>query len=227
MTATVNTASAVEWSVASRPLAGQSVSGDLHAVIPWREGVLLAVMDGLGHGDEATTAARGAVQVLEQHAGESVDSLVQQCHRALQRTRGVVMTLVSLDTRRNTAAVIGVGNVETVIFRSDPHARPRRQSVFLRGGVVGYKLPILHVDAMAVAPGDLIVFATDGVREDFADGVNLMEPLPRMVERLIAENLRGNGSIRNICSVRTRSDGPRLIAASAWSTSRGCTTRRC
>src|SRR5258706_15575434 len=105
----------VEWSVASRPFPGQRVSGDLGVVIPWSDGVLLAVIDGLGHGEEATVAARLAVTVLEQYAGEPVIMLVQRCHRALLHTRGAVMTVVALNTGNDTLTALGIGNVETVV----------------------------------------------------------------------------------------------------------------
>ena len=181
----------IEWSVASRALPGEARSGDLHVVAPWRDGMLLAVIDGLGHGDEATAAAQAAATVLEQHAGESVIPLVQRCHRALQPTRGAVMTLASLNSADDTLAVIGIGNVETVICHANPAARPRRQSVLLRGGVVGYQLPALHASILAVAPGDLVVFATDGVREDFADLIDVREPLVRLVDAIMAKKYRG------------------------------------
>ena len=45
---------AIEWSVASRALPGQSVSGDLHVVVPTADGALIGVIDGLGHGDGNT-----------------------------------------------------------------------------------------------------------------------------------------------------------------------------
>lgn len=181
----------VEWSVASRALPGQSVSGDLHIVAPCEQGVLLGVVDGLGHGDEATAAARIATAVLEQHAGEPVMSLVQHCHRALQRTRGVVMTLVALDAREQTLSAIGIGNVETVISRADPQAKPRHESVLLRGGVVGYQLPAMQTSVMPIAPGDMVVFGTDGVREDFSELVNPADAPARVVERIMANKFRG------------------------------------
>lgn len=182
----------LEWSVATRALPGQLVSGDLHVVAPWRDGMLMGVVDGLGHGDEATLAARAAVAVLEQHAGDSVIALVQRCHRALQPTRGAVLTLASLNTADDTLTVIGVGNVETVLVRADEHARPRRESVLLRGGVVGYQLPALHAAVLPIGAGDVVVFATDGVREDFAELINPADPIPQMVERIMAKKFRGN-----------------------------------
>ncbi len=182
----------LDWSVASRALPGQAVSGDLHVVAPWRDGMLIGVLDGLGHGAEAIAAARIAAVVLEQHAGDAVISLVQHCHRALRNTRGVVMTLASLNTLDDTLTVIGIGNVETVIYRANPAANPRRESVLLRGGVVGYQLPALHASVLPMTAGDLVVFATDGVREDFSDLINAQEPIPQLVDRILAKKFRGN-----------------------------------
>ena len=193
MSATVvNREQCVEWSVATRPHPGQAVSGDLHVVSTCAHGVLIGVVDGLGHGDEATAAARAAIDVLSAHSGEAVISLVQRCHRALQQTRGVVMTLLSLNTDNDTASLIGVGNVETVVVRAAPEAKPRRESVLLRGGVVGYQLPALQAANVPFTAGDLVVFATDGVREDFGDLIISGEPTAQLVDRVMNQKFRGN-----------------------------------
>src|SRR5690242_6201617 len=105
--------------VASRPLKGQAVSGDMHVVKPFGYGVLLAVIDGVGHGDEATAAARAAAEVLEQNAHGSVIALVKRCHDAIARTRGVVLTVASLNALDNTVTWLGVGNVEGRLLRAD------------------------------------------------------------------------------------------------------------
>ncbi len=181
----------IEWSVASRALPGQVVSGDLHVVVPCRDGVLLAVVDGLGHGDEATAAARIATAVLEQHAGEPVVTLVEHCHRSLRRTRGVVMTVVALNAADDTLTALGVGNVETILHRANPGTRPRCESVLLRGGVVGYKLPVLQASVLPIAPGDVVVFGTDGVREDFSELVNPLDSPQQLAEKILARKFRG------------------------------------
>jgi hypothetical protein len=47
----------IEWDVAMRALAGQVVSGDQYLGKPFVNGVLVAVIDGLGHGEDAAAAA--------------------------------------------------------------------------------------------------------------------------------------------------------------------------
>src|SRR5690606_18180403 len=80
----------VEWAVADRAL--QEESGDLHVVAPFDGGVVVAVIDGLGHGPEAAHAARGAATVVTANAGAPLDSLLRGCHDALHHTRGVAMS---------------------------------------------------------------------------------------------------------------------------------------
>src|SRR5438876_7262583 len=109
----------IGWGVASRPLPGEIVCGDRHLIKPITDGVLLAVVDGLGHGAEALTAAKTAIAVLESHAEEPLTALVNRCHQALMKTRGVVMTAATLRWFENKLTWLGVGNVEAILLRAD------------------------------------------------------------------------------------------------------------
>jgi len=192
MAPVVNRAPGLEWSVVSRTSPGEAVSGDHHVVAASADCILLAVIDGLGHGDEATAAARAAAVVLQERPSTPVIELIRLCHDALRATRGAAMTLVAVNVRERTATALGIGNVETVVVRARAGAQPARESVLLRNGVVGYQLPRLQTSEIPIAPGDVVLFATDGVREDFGDRVSAAEPLPQMVERIIAEKFRGH-----------------------------------
>ena len=182
----------IEWGVAARALPGQTVSGDLHLVKPFSKGVLLAAVDGLGHGDEATVAAQLAVTTLGRNAEESILSLVNRCHEALRQTRGVVLTLASLHTGEGTLSWLGVGNVEGRLLRADPKTNPQSESVLLRGGVVGYQLPALRASVQPISPGDLLVFATDGIRAGFTQGLALGDPPQQIADGILARHLKGN-----------------------------------
>ena len=71
------------------------MSGDREFVCRYPNGVLIAAIDGIGHGEEAAIAANTAISVLKTNANRPVISLVQECHEALPRTRGVVMSIAS------------------------------------------------------------------------------------------------------------------------------------
>jgi len=158
----------IAWGVSSRALGGAKESGDLHVVVPCAQTVLVAAIDGLGHGREAALAARTAASVLQRYRDEPLIELMQRCHEALRRTRGAVLSMASFDLRAGTMMWLGVGNVEGVLFRADGSVGPRRDSLALRGGVVGYQVPALRMAELPVEAGDVLVFATDGIRTDFS-----------------------------------------------------------
>jgi serine/threonine protein phosphatase PrpC len=181
----------IEWGVAAQPLEGEAESGDLHVVQPFPEGVLVAAVDGLGHGPEAAAAARSAVATLAEYAREPVISLVKRCHERLIRTRGVVMSLASFNALDNTMTWLGVGNVEGLLLRADAAASPPRENVLLRGGVVGYQLPALRASILPVTRGDVLILATDGIRGGFVEDVTLNDPPQQIAEQILARRATG------------------------------------
>jgi negative regulator of sigma-B (phosphoserine phosphatase) len=161
------TPSLIEYGVATLALPGETESGDLHLVKRVGRGVLVCVVDGLGHGAEAAMAAREAVATVDRHADEFLLPLVKHCDEALHGKRGVVMSLAFLDGRTASMTWLGVGNVEGVLLYAHPGARPTRASLVTRGGIVGSELPRLRADVIRVAPGDTLIFATDGIKSGF------------------------------------------------------------
>src|SRR2546426_3567889 len=109
--ASVGAPALIEWGVATLALPGQAQSGDLHLVKPIGTGVLVAVVDGLGHGAEAATAAQAAVAALERHATESPIALIERCHRALKGTRGAVMSVAVFGRPQRSVTGVGGGDV--------------------------------------------------------------------------------------------------------------------
>jgi len=176
-----------EWGVAMRPLANQTVSGDKYLITPSPVGVLVAVLDGLGHGEDAAQAAETAVAILEKNAHQPLTSLFEICHKALLKTRGVVMSLASFNMPNRTMSWLGVGNVEGVLVRAKEDLSPTREGLLLRGGVVGYQLPSLRVSVLQVMEGDLLALATDGIRESFPERLSPGESPQQNADRILAE----------------------------------------
>jgi len=181
----------IDWAVAGRALPGQERSGDLHVVEPFPAGVLVGAVDGLGHGDEAAQAAQAAVDTLVQHADEPPISLVRRCHEKLLATRGVAMSVASFARANHTISWLGVGNVEGSLFRGNGRSQPARESLLLRGGVVGYKLPRLLPSVVPVEPGDVLVLVTDGIGGYSFDGLWKTEQPARIAQDILARFARG------------------------------------
>lgn len=182
----------MEYGVASFVTPGSSRSGDQEVVRYYAGGALLAVIDGLGHGEEALVAAQIAKRVIEAHATESVEALVRRCHEALRSNRGAVMSLAAIDFERGLLRWLGVGNVQAILCRSDPSAVPVREELLLRSGVVGAQLPTLYSAVIPIRPRDTLIFTTDGIRSNFADGLIASAPPRSLAENILANHLQGN-----------------------------------
>lgn len=187
---TVPAPTLIEWGVASFTLTGQNESGDRHVVKSFPSNILLGVVDGLGHGDEAAHAAKVAVSVLEQGSPEeSLVTLMQRCHEALKGTRGAAMTLLLLNARDNMLTWLGVGNVAAVMLRLNAGAPPPRETMLLRGGVVGYQLPDLRTLALPITRGDTLIVATDGIRSGFEEGMKVTDgPVEPLATKIMAQH---------------------------------------
>ena len=65
------------------------------------------------------------------------------------------------------------------------------EELLLRAGVVGSQLPPLHADAVPIAKGDVLIFATDGIRPEFADELSVLEAPQKLVDKIMANCCRG------------------------------------
>ena len=159
----------LDWSVASRPLPGQMVSGDAHLVAPFTGGVLIAALDGLGHGPDAEASSHAAIEAMSPRPELPVDQLVKNCHRALGRLRGVVMSLASFDVPKARMTWLGVGNVEGLLVRSLSGTGVAKERLLVQGGIVGQTLPTIRPSTVRLTRNDVVIFATDGVEAEFLD----------------------------------------------------------
>jgi serine phosphatase RsbU (regulator of sigma subunit) len=157
--------------IGARALNGASRSGDAHLVLDVLGGLLVSVVDGLGHGPEAALAANRAIDTLRIRPDLPALELIKRCHEALRGTRGAVLSLAVFETARRTLSWVGVGNVEGSLMRCRAEAYRRHDSVPVRGGIVGYRLPPVRVGTVEIEPGDVLVLATDGIRSGFEQGV--------------------------------------------------------
>jgi serine phosphatase RsbU (regulator of sigma subunit) len=181
----------IEWAVAHSALPGEEESGDLYLVRAYEDGVLVAAIDGLGHGPDAAVAAQRAADTLERHHAEPVASLIERCHHNLRGTRGAVITLASFDGRRNVMSWAGVGNIEGTLVRAEPSEERRRESVMLIGGVPGHQLPPPRSAELPVSPGDTLVLSTDGIRPGYLELLSGDDPPNMIVERIMDEFGKG------------------------------------
>jgi phosphoserine phosphatase RsbX len=178
----------VEWGVVTRSRRGEATSGDLAVVVPLPQGVLVAGIDGLGHGREAALAARTAAEVVREHASEDLVSLVRRCHAALKGTRGAAISLAFVSPATSGVTWLGVGNVEGRVLSGEPSSTRPKGSLALGSGLPGHVLPPVSTATLAVRPGDVLVLATDGIESAFADSLDVSGSTRAIGERILADH---------------------------------------
>jgi serine phosphatase RsbU (regulator of sigma subunit) len=177
----------VEWGLAARPYPGETASGDCCTIVPRQDGVLVAVIDALGHGVAAKTTAERVSALVERYADEPLPFLIQRCHRAVMGDRGVVMSAAVIDGARRRMTWAGVGNIKGMLLGAGEGSR--RERLMAPAGIVGGQLPVLKAASLPLAAGDIVILATDGLRDGFADSLALGSEEPQqLAEKLIVDH---------------------------------------
>jgi phosphoserine phosphatase RsbX len=151
----------VATSFLTLPREGEQENGDAVVVRRGDDGVLLAVVDALGHGALAAAAAAAAVAYLDVapvHRG--ITTILEGLHARLRGTRGAAAMVLILSNGGLVGC--GVGNVEM-------RSTKRRVPVVLSPGVLGSSLGRLHLFEAPLSAGDRLVVFSDGIAGRFED----------------------------------------------------------
>lgn len=169
----------VEIAAAVRAMPGERACGD--RAVYWRDEdvLLVAVIDGLGHGPGAARASAAACAYIDAHRDEPLARVVEGCDRALRQTRGAVMTLIRVDPSRAILQHVAIGNVETR-YRGNGDV-----CALTVPGVVGTRLRKVRERSFSVAPGDLFVVYTDGISSQFDLAALAHLPAQELADQLL------------------------------------------
>lgn len=185
----------------TRPLAGESVSGDRYAIRSTAAGQLLLLSDGLGHGKLAANASSMAVEAFLVGAPDSPTRMVDRLHRQMGHTRGAAIGVAELDWAAGVARFAGLGNIAGHVV-----APGARRTMVSLPGIAGHNCRSLRQFDYPL-PGDaLVVMHSDGVRDrwDLDDYPGLAAHTPLVVAATL---LRDAGVRRDDASVLVASPG--------------------
>jgi serine/threonine protein phosphatase PrpC len=186
---------------ATRPCTGESVNGDGY-LVTWRDGrCRLAVVDGLGHGHAASEAEQAARRALEAAPEADAAASRELCSRALSRTRGAAITIVSVDWQQRHMTFAGIGNVEGRLLLPERERRLAPQR-----GIVGTSQRSLRLTQIELPDSWLLVLHSDGVSGRF-ELTDLRAELGSDPEALAQRLVDGWG--------RERDDATALVACPA------------
>lgn len=121
-------------------------------------GLLLALIDGLGHGSQAAAAASIAVRTIRSEAQRNPAAILEVCHRTLHGGRGAAISIIAIDHLGN-GSFAGVGNVRARI-----HPESRSTPVLLAAaGVVGHRMRPVKETSFRLPLDAVGILFSDGV----------------------------------------------------------------
>ncbi|MCM0676511.1 SpoIIE family protein phosphatase [Micromonospora phytophila] len=184
----------------TRPLTGESVSGDGYAwrIVEGRRQVL--VCDGLGHGPLASAAADAALDAFRRAPAGPPATVVQHLHRAMSHTRGAALAVAEPDPAAGVLRYSGLGNISAAVVTADG----RRRGLVSLPGIAGHQRPPVREYDYPFHHDALLVMHSDGVvdRWQLDDHPGLVDRSPVVVAATV---LRDAGVRRDdACVVVTR-----------------------
>lgn len=111
------------FGVATAPATSNDVCGDANMIRRWDDQLFIAVIDGLGHGEEAAKASATAKRYLGEVFSEDLAEVMLGLDEHLTKTRGAVVGLARVDQAEKKFTFCGVGNIEIKVV-SDPPIHP-------------------------------------------------------------------------------------------------------
>lgn len=139
-------------------LAGEDVAGD--AWTSMHEGsdqTTVVVVDGLGHGPAAATAANAAIVSSRGRAGREIHEMMNDAHGALRATRGAAMAVARVHPSRGLVEFVGVGNIAGVVIDD-----LQRRTVS-HGGIVGHEMRKVQTFTYPWSPSSMLIMHSDGI----------------------------------------------------------------
>lgn len=185
------------WGAMTLPATGQDQNGDAYIIKRFGDRQLLAIIDGLGHGEGAMEAAIEAVASIEKNASQSVETIIRATHQALRSTRGAVAGLALIDCTTGVIEYAGIGNTDFRAFGGRESLR-----FISLNGTLGSRLDRVKVFKEQLPKVVTLVMSTDGISErwDAENYPGLLGLHPQMLCAVVMRDFsRSNDDATIIC----------------------------
>ncbi len=166
----------------SRTMPGECACGDAFLIDRMDHSLLVGVVDGLGHGEQAAEAAHAFTESVGQRPRASLESLMLAAHADIAGTRGAAAALLRINTPRGMIEFTGVGNIHLHAI-SDVPIRP-----ICVPGIVGHRLRKVRPFEFPLPSACLLAMCSDGIetRFELADYAEL--PSQEIADAILAEH---------------------------------------
>lgn len=138
------------------------VCGDKILVASDEKGLLLAVIDGLGHGKKAADVADLIREFFLQNSARPIDQLLLEAHEAFKGSQGAAVGLARLSPN-GELQYVGVGNI---VCRILSMGAPRL-SLLSKDGVLGQRSRYIEATTALLQEMESLILYSDGISEEW------------------------------------------------------------
>lgn len=142
------------------PCRGETECGDAWSFERFDAVLRLFVVDGLGHGPDAASAARIAVQSVRASRSLAPVAILERLHAALRSTRGAAAGLAEIDLERKIVRYSGVGNTVAAIVDGTTSRR-----LVSHNGTLGHVAGRIQEFHAPWSSTSLLIMHTDGLSQ--------------------------------------------------------------
>jgi anti-sigma regulatory factor (Ser/Thr protein kinase) len=153
-----STADALVIGSVSVPKPSEEVCGDAWAAEQHGRRTLILVADGLGHGQGAAEASRGAARAFQENLALAPAPMIEVIHTRLRSTRGAALAVAEVDRDRREVRFSGVGNIAGTIL--SPEGSRKMASY---NGTVGHEVRKIQEFNYPWPQNAVLVLHSDGL----------------------------------------------------------------
>ncbi|MBD1918094.1 MULTISPECIES: ATP-binding SpoIIE family protein phosphatase [Cyanophyceae] len=148
----------IEIGVVALPKLSEEVSGDAWAWDGDDHRGLFMVVDGLGHGPAAASAASAAIRVFHDHHHQSPQRIIEAAHAALRSTRGAALAIAEINFEQQTVCFAGIGNIAASVSSATEH-----HNMMSYNGTVGHEVRKIKEFTYPWYLNGLLTMHSDGI----------------------------------------------------------------
>lgn len=149
----------LDYGALRAPMRHESVCGDGWSLRWDEDRLVVAILDGLGHGPQASEAADLGLSVIDEFAGLAADDYLARMHTRMSRTRGGAAAVFCLEAGSGQGTFAGAGNIAaTLLSGAVTRQLPSHP------GIVGSNYRHAQPFRFDVRPGSLLLMHSDGLQ---------------------------------------------------------------
>ncbi|GAB4438738.1 MAG: anti-sigma regulatory factor [bacterium] len=192
----------LDFGIISFPKAGEDANGDNYSIRHYADKTVIFLIDGLGHGLNASESAIEAVKVFDNYYTEQPQRLMERISKAIYHTRGGAGVITLINKTEKTINFVGIGNISAFIIENGV-----RKTMVSQNGIIGEDVARIREYTYTFSDDAIIILHSDGItaKWDLSDYPGIEYRHPAIIAGILYRDFsRGNDDLTAIVVKRGR-----------------------